>query len=206
MFNKFNERNSGREHVLWFSEGGNKSAIVISRTIIKRTKKLIHGGLVALIFFGSEVRAESSQVITADFGEVSLPICAVINEAVKHQEDFVSNNIELLPFISSDLELVSEINAKPERGYRPKQPKEGEVRLNKGNSSSHDVSILLILILNFFCLIFGVLFSFYISPMILKKRRRWMRYHSLKAQRFHHKYPDKYYPMPRKTFWQWVWF
>ncbi|OVF55227.1 hypothetical protein B5724_09840 [Morganella morganii] len=52
----------------------------------------------------------------------------------------------------------------------------------------------------------GIYFSMCISPRILAKRRRWMRFHQLKANRFHRKNPGKIYRMPRKTFCQWLWF
>lgn len=52
----------------------------------------------------------------------------------------------------------------------------------------------------------GVYFSLYISPAILEKRRRWMKYHNLKQKRFEQSRPGQYYRRPAKTLWQHIWF
>jgi hypothetical protein len=52
----------------------------------------------------------------------------------------------------------------------------------------------------------GMYFSLYISPAILEKRRRWMKYHNLKKKRFEQAHPEQYYRRPAKTFCQRIWF
>lgn len=156
-----------------------------------------------------EVNAQGME-INRDGWKVSTSTFKLAEFLPEKQFNGIRNGVEVLSSVSGELKLMSSPHSETERNNRPSQVQEGDIGFDVGgklnNGIEHDNWLPWMLILNFFCLIFGVSFSFHISPKILEKRRRWMRYHDLKARRFYRQHPDKYYPMPRKTFWQWVWF
>jgi len=125
----------------------------------------------------------------------------------------IGDGVKFFSLITTPGEPVTEPGAESKRRYSPDNgPGEGDKR-GVGVEKQHvftQSEILQILMwgplstLLMFPL--GMYFSLYISPAILEKRRRWMKYHDLKKKRFEQAHPEQYYRRPAKTFCQRIWF
>lgn len=156
---------------------------------------------------GVEVRGANNMVITVS----KLP--QVFFKSDLHR---VGNKIKLLPPISFSGEIVSKPSAENERRNgpvnSPDKSDKNRVGIKQSDKATpkiadHFYFVLLIQLLVFFFMFpLGCYFSDHISPRILAKRKRWMKLHTLKAERFHRDNPNEHYMMPRKTFCQWLWF
>lgn len=135
---------------------------------------------------------------------------SLLTEAKEQGE---SDVIKLPAFVPASGEPVTEPGSQPERRYSPDHgPGESDKRgvsVEKQHvfTQSEILQILMwgpLSTLIMFPL--GVCFSLYISPAILEKRRRWIKYHNLKQKRFEQTHPGRYYRRPAKTLCQRIWF
>ncbi|MBT0384905.1 hypothetical protein [Morganella morganii] len=215
VFNKNKQVGNGGDHALGVTDDRNNSSVVLGK-LVKSTKKCVYGCVIAIALTGGQVRAQGSEVISGDVRHVSFIFPAFVEKFVEPEEQRISDSIKFLSSVPLFGEVVTGPNTQSERDYRPtSSPNQGnQTRVSVENQyeltpeAAEHFELLLWLMLFQFLVLFplGIYFSMCISPRILAKRRRWMRFHQLKANRFHRKNPGKIYRMPRKAFCQWLWF
>ncbi|EMF8482753.1 hypothetical protein Q4Q94_14690 [Morganella morganii] len=183
-------------------------------TLPPNSKVSFYGCVIFFLLFAGKMNAESVKVRVVSDINISGPVLPeVLSERQFHG---VRNKIELLPFVPFFGEVMTSPDTESERSNSPAsspdQSNQARVSVENQNELTPEATehfeLLLWLMLFQFLVLFplGIYFSMCISPRILAKRRRWMRFHQLKANRFHRKNPGKIYRMPRKTFCQWLWF
>lgn len=190
-----------------------KNPIIFVKFIFfKSLKKIIYGCIVICTFSFCQVKAESSKVIFIDFRHVPYSFTAVVEEFIQFQKQRVSNSVEFFTFISSSSEVVAEPSTQEKRKDSPKESNKAETGLEKQSEITQEniehfkSSLIGMLLASLVMVPLGIIFSSHISPHILAKRKRWMKLHTLKAERFHRNNPNKHYSIPRKTLCQWLWF
>ena len=135
---------------------------------------------------------------------------SLLTEAKKQRE---SNIIKLPAFVPAPGEPVTEPGSQPERRYSPDySPGEGDKRgvsVEKQHVFTQSEILQILMwgpLSTLFMFPLGVCFSLYISPAILEKRRRWIKYHDMKQKRFEWAHPGQHYRRPAKTLCQRLWF
>ncbi len=166
--------------------------------------------LICSLLSFSKVNAQGVEVkIVRDVFISSFQFSQVFSES---HFQWIRNDIELLTFISSPSEVMAEPSTQEKRKDSPKESNKAETGLEKQSEITQEniehfkSSLIGMLLASLVMVPLGIIFSSHISPRILAKRKRWMKLHTLKAERFHRNNPNKYYSIPRKTLCQWLWF
>lgn len=218
VFNKNDNSLGGMDDALRIVERGEDPAVIINLVTFEGIKKVIYGSVIAIALISGQVRAQSSEVISGDFRHVPFVFSAFVEKLVELEEQRVSNGIKFFPAIASLGENVTSPNTQTEGSNSPasspdqsNQPRVSVENQNKltPEAAEHLEGLLWLMLFQFLVLFpLGIYFSMCVSPRILAKRKRWMKLYELKAKRFYRNNPDPHadYPMPRKTFCQWLWF
>ncbi|EMJ9774441.1 hypothetical protein RGO69_001205 [Morganella morganii] len=217
VFNKNKQVGNGGDHTLGGTDDRNNSSVVPGK-LVKSTKKCVYGCVIAIALTGGQVRAQGSEVISGDFRHVPFAFSAFVEKFVEHEKQWVSGSIKFFSSIPLFGEVVASPNTQAERDHRPtsRPDQSNQTRVSVENknkltpeAAEHLEGLLWGMLLQFLVLFpLGIYFSMCISPRLLAKRKRWVKLHELKAKRFYRNKPEPKpdYPMPRKTFCQWLWF
>ena len=171
----------------------------------------INSLLVGLALSFGQVKAENIKVKGGSAG-LTTPSFESVKLSPEKQLYRIGNSVEFLTSISALGEPVAKQSPQPKRNDSPRKSDEGRVSVKEKHEltedARHNFYQFLLTQLVAFLIMFplGIYFSTHISPAILERRQRWMRYHQIKAKRWHRKHPGESYPMPRRTFCQWIWF
>ncbi|WP_318828987.1 hypothetical protein [Providencia sp. PROV278] len=210
MFNKSEKTLSGGSKFWNAYIVFNISRGCFRRASVKSIKILFYGFLIAFLLSFGEVNAQGVKIKSVD--NMVIPRCQFSQIFPQCDFHWVRNKIEFLTFISGSSEVMTEPSTKEERKNSPKESNKAETGLKKQDEiTQEDIehfksSLIGMLLTSLVMVPLGIIFSSHISPRILAKRKRWMKLHTLKAERFHRNNPNKYYTIPRKTFCQWFWF
>lgn len=200
------------DQIIWGANNGINPVILVNLITFKHVKKTIYSVIVVIALSATQVRAEGPEIIPSNFRHISFPVSTVVEEFIQFQKQRVSNSIEFFSLVSLSGEVMTKPNTQEEGKDSPKESNKTEAGLKKeGEVTQEDIehfksSIIGMLLSSLVMIPLGIMFSECISPRILAKRKRWMKLHTLKAERFHRDNPNGHYMMPRKTFCQWLWF
>lgn len=201
-----------RDYIVRIFDYGKNPIIFVKFICFKGVKKVIYSCIVIYTFSFCQVKAESSKVVFIDFRHIPYSFTTVVEEFIQFQKQRISNSVEFFAFISGSSKEMTKPSTQEERKNSPKESNEAKAGLKKQNNvTQEDIehfksSLIGMLLASLVLIPLGIMFSECISSRILAKRKRWMKLHTLKAERFHRDNPNKYYTIPRKTLCQWLWF
>lgn len=194
--------------------GGMKFVKTINITAAIFTGLLIcHEGLAEPFRFPSaEDSSKFGDIVRANLHNVELPFSGKSNFLHQLDSDWIGNRIEFLAPVSVNSQPVSDVGTKCKGSHCPYERDEGEICVEQKNELTPEGihkfrQILLGLLLGTLTAVpMGMYFSMVISPRLREKSRRWRRYHTIKAIRWHRTHGwDEPYREPRKTLCQWLW-
>lgn len=197
----FNCSYGGRD--VW--SGNDLPEFTAPRVSFHRRKIFLNGLLVGLAMSSWQVKAQGVKIESL-FLSGNPTLLETFQFGREEQFNRVRNGIESIKSVSGERLPVTVPQSEPKGDNRPDKRDEGRIGVEKKHEFTQ-WEILQILFMGAMpAVLLGMASGRYVSPRTIKHYERWMRYHEIKAKRWHRKHPQELYPMPRRTFWQWLWF